>query len=300
MTERWKQELMKLRGAPELPEDLWAGMRAGRRMTVPPPSRRRATIIAVAFTVVIPVFVFAWIALRPLHGAQISSLDVLVVPPTGQVAPANLAGGRPVFVVHHTDGTVSVVDGFSTHVVFGMAKVNAWCPASRTFFDPFHGSEWTERGFFLAGPAPTGLVTYHTTMLPDGRVRVGPPIRPSPRGAGGSFQPVGPFCQSLAGTVRPTLPTRVFTSPSALVDASPAGWVAVKGVLADVGGRAELCSSFSSVSAACPDSAQVDGLDVVKLFRESSASFPGTYIGRVESGALVELTRWPVPGCCSS
>jgi hypothetical protein len=47
-------------------------------------------------------------------GVPISGFDVFKVPRVGGVVAANLPDGRPVFVVHHEDGTVSVVDAFST------------------------------------------------------------------------------------------------------------------------------------------------------------------------------------------
>jgi hypothetical protein len=297
MTERWKRELTKLRGAPELPADLWARVGLGPRMDVAHPlSWRRAATIVVAFAVVIPILVFAWIALRSLHGGEIvpSGSDVLDVPPIGQVAPANMADGRPVFVVHDAEGTVSVVDGLSTHAPFGLAKVIGWCPTSRTFDDLFHGSMWTESGNYIAGPAPTGLVTYGTTMLPDGQVNVGPAIAPAPRGAGGTFRPAGAFCQTSANIIYPTLPTQVFDSPSAVVAASPSGWVAMKGILVEEGARAELCSPLSQGSE-CQDAAVVNGLDVSGLFGGNpDARFPGTFIARVVDGSLVDLARVPM------
>jgi hypothetical protein len=72
-------------------------------------------------------------------------------PPFGTVAPANLADGRPVFIVRGDDGTVAVNDGFSTHVPFGIGKLVAWCPSARTFDDVYHGSKWNE------GPTVTSL-----------------------------------------------------------------------------------------------------------------------------------------------
>ncbi len=142
-------------------------------------------IIALALAVTIPVLALAWIAMRPLHGAQVArgGLGVVDVPPLGQAAPANLADGRPVFVVHHADGTAEVIDGYSTHVPWGLAKLVAWCSTSRTFDDVFHGARWSESGAYISGPAPTGLATYQSTTQPDGRLLVGsriPPLRDPP------------------------------------------------------------------------------------------------------------------------
>ncbi len=298
MTERWRRELTKLRGAPGLPEDLWRRVRTGPRMEgAAIRARTRAATIAVAFAVSIAALAVAWIVVRPLHREQIVSAgsDVLDVPAIDEVAPANLADGRPVFVVHHNEGTVSVVDGFSTHVPWGLAKVVAWCSTSRTFDDVFHGAKWNEDGDYLVGPAPTGLTTYETTILGDGQVKVGSQIPPSPRGSGGRLEQ-RPWCQTSANMVYPTLPTEVFDSPSAVVDAAPDGWVAVKGelVATDAGG-VELCSVFTT-GPGCLDGASVEGFDVSGLFGENPEFIiSGPFIARVEDGSLVDLTRVPEP-----
>jgi hypothetical protein len=98
----------------------------------------------------------AWVALQPVNlNDAATTLDV---PPIGETAAANLADGRPVFVVHDGTGTVSVIDGLSTHVPWGLAKIVTWCATSHTFDDTFHGAKWTENGDYLLGPAPNGLI----------------------------------------------------------------------------------------------------------------------------------------------
>src|SRR5438132_10206478 len=202
MTERWQRELTKRRQAPELPEDLWDRARTGPRMKGARIARwTRAVTIAATLAVTIPVLAMAWIALRPLRGAQVTPgvLGVVDVPALGQVTPANLADGRPVFVVHPADGTVEVIDGYSTDVPWGLAKLVAWCSTSRTFDDVFHGARWSESGTYISGPAPTGLATYQSTIQPDGRVLVGSQIPPAPRPSpGGEVQSDGPFCMTSA------------------------------------------------------------------------------------------------------
>jgi hypothetical protein len=252
----------------------------------------------IAFAVVVPVLLFAWVVLRSLQGPRIvsSRSEVLNVPPVGQAAPANLADGRPVFVVHQADGTVGVIDGISTHVPFGLAKLNVWCRSSQLFEDLFHGSKWTQDGDYVLGPAPTGLVTYETTMLPDGQVEVGTAIAAVPRSSDSSFQPRGPFCETSTNILYPTLPTQVFESPSEVVAASPSGWVAMKGQLTEVAGRAELCSVYTA-GPGCPDGVVVNGLDLTGLFGTNSGTvIPGTFIARVVDDSLVDLTRVPLAG----
>src|SRR2546426_9601398 len=100
MSERWQRELTTLRQAPELREDLWGRVRTGPRLQEGRiPRRTRAVTIAVALAVALPVLALAWIAMQPFRedGAR-EGLGVVDVPPLGQVASANLADGRPVFV----------------------------------------------------------------------------------------------------------------------------------------------------------------------------------------------------------
>jgi hypothetical protein len=112
---------------------------------------------------------------------------------------------------------------------------------SRTFDDRFHGATWNEDGDYLVGPAPTGLATYGTTMLADGQMMVGSEVPPAPRAYGGRFEQPGPWCQTSANMVYPALPTEVFDSPSAVVDAVPDEWVAVKGELVATDAAACCC-----------------------------------------------------------
>jgi hypothetical protein len=300
MSERWRRELTKLRQAPELPDNLWGRVRTGPRMQGARISRpTRAMTIAVALAVAIPALALAWIAMQPFgeDGAR-AGLGVLDVPPLGQVAPANLADGRPVFVVHQDDGTVEVIDGYSTHVPWGLAKLVAWCSTSRTFDDVFHGARWSESGTYISGPAPTGLATYQSTIQPDGRLLVGsripPASRPSP---GGEVQSDGPFCMTSANLEYPTMPTNVSDSPADVVASAPDGWVAVRGSLnrgSSTG--AELCTFLARGNAECAHGAPVEGIDVHGLFdRDPGAVVSGTFITRVENGSLVDLTRVPEP-----
>jgi hypothetical protein len=305
MDERVRQELTKLRRAPEPPQDLWDRVREGPRVQEPPVLRRtRALTIVIAMAVTIPAIALAWIATRPLRGDQVAQgeLGVVDVPALGEVAPANLADGRPVFVVHHDDGTVEVIDAFSTHVPWGLAKLVAWCPTSRTFDDVFHGAKWNEDGAYILGPAPTGLATYRSTIVQDGRVLVGPAIPPAPRPSSSrEAQPPGPFCThpaTAAGLVYATLPTAISESPADVAASAPSGWVAVRGSLIEGGASgAELCALGARAMATCAAGAPVDGIDVGGLFGPDSGNVvvSGTFITRVHDGALLDITRVPEP-----
>jgi Rieske Fe-S protein len=291
MDERWRRELTKLREAPPPPGNLWSRVEEGPRISAPRDGAPgRALTIAIASLVAIAAIALLWIALRPLRGdAPVpGAVGVLDVPPIGQVAPANLDDGRPVFVVHRPDGMVEVIDAFSTHDPGGLGKLIAWCPSSRGFEDPFHGSKWDENGSYLMGPAPTGLATYETTVRTDGRVVVGSTIPPAARDSIPTEHIAGPYCAHYAARVYPTLPTAVYPSPSAAVAAAPPGWVTVQGnlLLGSTGG-AELCAGPT-----CADSAPVAGLAVQEIWGEHPwYVIPGTFIARVQDGTLVDLTR---------
>ena len=301
MSERWQRELTKLRQAPELPEDLWGRVSSGPKMHEGGISRRkRAMTIAVALAVAIAGLSVAWIALRPLHEAPViaGGLGVLDVPPLGQVAPANLADGRPVFVVHQVDGTAEVIDGYSTHVPYGIAKLVAWCSTSRTFDDVFHGSKWNDGGTYLMGPAPTGLATYQSTMQPDGRLWVGARIPPSPRPSPRAKVESGRFCTTEANLVYPTILGSVSDDPAGVVASAPDGWVAVRGSLIHGGSTgAELCSRLAESNHVCTRGAPVEGLDVHGLFGQHPRSLISqTFVVRVRDGSVVDLTLVPQPG----
>jgi hypothetical protein len=254
--------------------------------------------IAVALAVAIPVLVVTWNALRPLDGAQ-GGLGLVDVPPVGQVSAANLADGHPVFVVHQIDGTVEVIDAFSTHDPYGLSKLVAWCPSSRTFDDVFHGSRWDESGTYMLGPAPSGLATYQSTIQPDGRVLVGSQVPSAPRPSPGNrVNTVGAFCRTSDELTYPSIPGNVSDSPADVVASAPEGWVAVRGSLIRGGPTgAELCSRLARGSRECAQGAPVEGIDVRGLFKhDPGLVISETFISRVRSGSLVELTRVPEPG----
>jgi hypothetical protein len=247
--------------------------------------------------IILLVVVFApWRnGVRPLSGS-----DVLDVPPLGGAVAAYLADGRPVFVVHHEDGTVGVVDAFSTHVTFGIGKLVGWCPSSRTFEDPFHGSKWDEFGDYALGPAPVGLETYKISVVSglQNHVHVDGPIPSHPRGfLTHPFQPAGPFCQSTFRMVLPDVLGDASSSPADVVAAAPSGWVAVRGILLATAGRpARLCAPVAD--GACIDGAPVSGVDVTGLVSVlrgpgTAVTIEGPWIAQVRRGTLVQLTRVP-------
>lgn len=235
------------------------------------------------------------------NGVQpLSGSDVLDVPPLGGAVAAYLADGRPVFVVHHEDGTVGVVDAFSTHVTFGIGKLVGWCPSSRTFEDPFHGSKWDEFGDYALGPAPVGLETYKISVVSglQNHVHVDGPIPSHPRGfLTRPFQPAGPFCQTISRMVLPDVLRDASSSPADVIAAAPLEWVAVRGILlATAGQPARLCAPVAD--GACIDGAPVSGVDVTGLVSVlrgpgTAVTIEGPWIAQVRRGTLVQLTRVP-------
>lgn len=84
-------------------------------------------------------------------------LGVFPVPTVGSTDMGNLHDGRQVFVTHDLDGTVSVLDGVSTHVA---TNPMGWCATSRTIDDIYRGARWDAQGRYVSGPASTDLGSY--------------------------------------------------------------------------------------------------------------------------------------------
>jgi hypothetical protein len=228
--------------------------------------------------------------------APISGSQMLRVPPVGDASAAFLADGRPVFVVHHEDGTVSVVDAFSTHTPFGVGTLVAWCDASRTFDDLRHGSTFDEQGRYILGPAPTGLVTFEATELgtTPATVRVGARQLPEPRTDVGA--PLGGSpCTSATDTLSHRIgPEQITDPPSGALEGMPARWIAVVGVLVVTSeGGARLCpASDCAAQPSCDLGAPVSGVDGAGLLRGGSTyvSDVSTWLVRTDGTTLSDLT----------
>lgn len=218
------------------------------------------------------------------------------MPPIGDAAAAFLADGRPVFVVHHEDGTVSVVDAVSTHTPFGVGTLVSWCDASRTFDDLRHGSTFDEQGRYILGPAPTGLVIFEATELgtTPPTVRVGARQLPEPRTDVGT--PLsGPPCTSARDTLSHRISEEQITDPpSVVVGGPPARWMAVGGVLLVTSdGTARLCPARSgSAEPPCGLGAPVSGVDGAGLLGGGSpyVSDTSTWLVRTDGTTLSDLT----------
>jgi hypothetical protein len=168
MTERWQRELTKLRRA-DLPADLWERVLEGPRLE-PLQARPRPRLVAAA--VALAVFgIAALFAVRTFGSIRatpgtLGGPRVLAVPPRGEVAPDFLSDGRPIFIVHHQNGTVSVVDAFSSHRPWGFEELVVWCPSNRQFVEWAHEAHFDEHGRWVsAGPEPYGLATFGFWLL---------------------------------------------------------------------------------------------------------------------------------------
>jgi hypothetical protein len=178
--------------------------------------------------------------------------DIVDVPPRGQAAAVFLEDGNPAFVVTHEDGSVSVVDAFSSHAPWGIEYLVWWCPSGGWFEDPFHGSKYDEHGTYRDGPGPSSLGVFRTDVVEPGRLRVRSgtayvaprpgQIDSSPPPLGGKnpgvltpspFEPVnprGPYCTTADEAVFHRISSDDVTSLDAIMDA-PDGWTALEGTL---------------------------------------------------------------------
>lgn len=286
MAERWQRELTKLRrGTP--PDGLWDRVAEGPRMDpLSEPRRSRLAAAAVAVAVVALAAMFAVRAFAPSRARDhtLSGPDVLTVPTRGVTAPAFLTDGHPIFVVHHEDGTVTVVDAFSTHRALGFEEIVVWCPTTRQLVEWAHEAHWDEYGrWHSAGPAPSGLPTYRFDVVardPNGdpaSIRVGEPRDPDPGRSAAITEPSRPpFCPPDDAFVTHSIdPSDIYASPDAAVAAAPAGWVAVHGTLHvdDRDAFTQLCAEVAD--GACVDGVPVRGLDTVRFLLEIIRKYPG-------------------------
>jgi hypothetical protein len=261
--------------------------------------RERPTLLAL---IALGVVVVAVVVVTALGGSDERSIGDAVpiagsqqvrVPALGDAAAVFLADGRPVFIVHHEDGTVSVVDAFSTHTPFGVGTLVGWCAATRTFDDLQHGSTFDEHGRYILGPAPSGLITFGTTALgtTPATVQVGARQLPAPRTELGTpFS--GPRCTSPADILVHRIGQGQLTgSPAAAARGTPGRWMAMAGVLVvSPDDAVRLCSSSdATIALSC---ARVSGVDGSGLLGAETTyrSDPSIWLVRTDGTELAEPT----------
>jgi hypothetical protein len=193
-------------------------------------------------------------ALRP--ASTVSS--IIAIPPAGEVSAAQLEDGHPVFVVHHADGEVSVLDAFSTHVPSGIYKMVAWCPEARIFTDLVHGARYDEWGKRTGGPALGNMNEADWQPGSTGHLVVEDRFTAvSGSARSDDSSPDLGACTFLVHTFR-DVPQY---TPAAATSQADGSWVIVAGRLDADGHR--LCGLGSG----CPAPAAIDGLE---LYPEAS------------------------------
>jgi hypothetical protein len=317
MSDRYRTELTKLRRA-ELPDGLWERVQEGpRQAPLGPEPRSRVTAAVVAFAVFGLAAILAWQAFRPSHPAQPAGSDTVAVPPRGETSAVFLSDGRPVFVVHHEDGTVSVVDGFSSHRAWGVEELNVWCPSTREFVEAAHEARFDEFGGFASPPAPGGLATFafevaETDAVGDPSSVVVGAMRDGTPGGGDSGPDRPPFCppggivgdaeliEVTGGNSGDTGmvvghrvdPDRVFATPAEVVAAAPTGWALVQATMrVDRDGFVQLCARV--VDERCEGGVVVRGVDGIGLYLNvtrfdfvSGYEEPQVWLVRVVDGVI--------------
>jgi hypothetical protein len=310
MSERWQRELSKLHGS-RLGDDLWDRVVTGPRLEPPPVDRRRhIAVVITAFAAVIAAGAVLWSVFAPLERAPapLRGSDVVEVPPRGEVSAIFLPDGRPVFVVHHEDGDVSVVDSFSPHRAWGFEELVVWCPSTRQFIERAHEAHFDEFGsWHSAGPSPSGLATFAFDVLARdaagdaSRIKIGAMRDPDPGGSPPITEPTRPpFCPEVDGrsseTVAHTVDGSSVYTPAAAVRARPDGWFAVRGtLLVGSDGFVQLCANVDGD--ACGGGAIVRGIDGVGLLVNvllnvegpSGYEEPRVWLARLDGTVLDDL-----------
>lgn len=287
---------------PVRPEELMR--RYGRRQRA-----GRVTTAVVALAVFAVAGALLWTGFQPVRTTPgtLAGSNVLDVPPRGEADAAFLADGRPVFVVHNSDGSITVVDGFSPHRAWGIRQLVVWCPTNYFASWP-DGSYFDRYGTWRGGrPAQPGLASFSFAVLrrdavgdpAQVRVRaIGPPIA---HGHGNitSRRPDPSDCGSVTASPDRFIghaidPSRIWDSPAAAANEATQKWVAVEGtLLVTSGGSVRMCSDVDA--AVCRDGVPVRGVDPAGLRKkirsnaESPYAQPHVWLVRVDGGAIVEL-----------
>ncbi|MDQ2674657.1 MAG: hypothetical protein M3Y40_08365 [Chloroflexota bacterium] len=247
--------------------------------------QRRQVAIGLGALVLVLIGIGAFAVL----GERAGPLGRLEIPERGEVRPDYLSDETPVWVVGHEDGSVSVLSGFDTHRPSGIGKVLWWCGQADAFENPEHGAKYDEYGFYIGGPAPSGLPAYSATVE-DGDVIVGELQTPPAQ----DERHVGPpevdrdWCNEPDDerTWHTFDGWEAWDSPTAAVEAAPDGWILLEGRLALRDGAVVVCGSTG-----CNDAVVAANIDPTDAEREFGPLFGDRFIAQVHDGELVGVTR---------
>jgi hypothetical protein len=208
-------------------------------------------------------------------------------PAPGQTIPAYLDDGRPVFVVGHEDGDISVLDAFSTHVANGVRVLIGWCPRHRIFEDPRAGGSWDEWGTLRTGPPPKGMGYFRWEPSPaDGPGANEINVTGFAGDVPGRAAPIAPQLQGcdISTSAYHTFEGVRPLTPAAATRSGTTGWVLIRGRIDYAGKR--LCSE----DAQCLEPADVRDLgDPGAYPNVGELERPWTFLALVRDGSLVHL-----------
>ena len=223
--------------------------------------------------------------------------DGLRLPLRGSVSAQFLDGSLPVFVVHHQDGGVSVLDAHSPHLG---NKLLAWCEDGRAFIDVQHGSAFDEHGRYTFGPAPTGMTPYEVEVV-AGEVNAGAARQAPPRGSE-TDPSSGDACWTEYGRPPPSKYLAHHTggdaaTPELAVAAGDAQGVVVDGLLERIGDRPpRLCGDPAPRGLPrCPRDAPIVMVEeVIDPEDDSYQQSEGRFVIDVRAGRVTALMYTPV------
>ena len=264
--------------------------------------RRLTAVIATGTVAVLAVVLVVLLDLTPVPSIDavappgdvpdpVAEDGVLPVPGEGEVLAAYLDDGRPVFVAHPVAGDVLVLDGEVPHIG-SIHHMNAFCPSSRWFEDPWYASRFNFWGDYTDGPAPTAMPAYPSTVSDEGtRVRVTGPPEPAPgrdEPRGQQQSPEGPAC--IDGTPPETAALVLHRVPETRPDLDghevPSDrWVWANLVLANADGRAVVCDAVGACPPEAPSIAGVEDLDD----EVAADRRPHPYLARADDDGTVHL-----------